>query len=272
MKAYTLKDKVSFDGIGLHTGLYSKIVVHPEDSSEISFYVKGTKIPADVEYVYDTVLSTDLGRDGTVVKTVEHIMAVFSLLNIRGVTVELLEGCEIPICDGSGGEFYRLMKECIKERGDEIELLEIQKSVKINLGDSYIEAHPSSFLRITYKGFVNYINCGEEYTYRWGNPEDIVYARTFCYLEDVETILKKGYGRGGSTDNVLIIDKEGVYNGEGLRYKDEPLRHKVFDLLGDLYLIGMYIKGEVVSCKGGHTLNIMFARELVKHLTAVRTL
>ncbi len=270
MIARTVKDAVSVEGIGLHSGQISKILIHPSDTLDINFYSKGVVIPANVDYVCNTLLSTDLCKDGVVIKTVEHIMAVFHLLGIKGVTVELIEGFEIPIGDGSGAEFYDILKDNLVDTGEEIEVLDISRYMRVGEEDFYIEAHPSTFTEVIYKGFVNYIDCGTEYTYRWGNPEEIIYARTFCYLEDVENLLKNGYGKGGSPENVLIIDKEGVYNKEGLRYKEEPLRHKIFDLLGDLYLSGMHIRGKIVSHRGGHTLNVHFVREIMKELTAAK--
>ncbi len=273
MKAYTLKDSIVLEGIGIHTGEESRIIVHPDyPENGICFYSKGIRIPATHEFVVNTNFSTDIGKDGVLIKTVEHIMAVFHLLQIKGITVELVKGCEIPILDGSGQIFYDSFKGNLIETSEEIEVFDIPKHIKVELDNCLLEAHPSLFTEVTYKGFINHIDCGNEYTFIWNKAEEIIGARTFCYMKDVGNLHRMGYGKGGSLDNVLIIGKGGVYNKEGLRYYNEPLRHKVFDLIGDLYLLGVHVRGKIVSHRGGHTLNLKFIRELSKYITAVRTL
>ncbi len=273
MNRKTISDRVSFEGVGIHSGERSRILIHPAEPGDgIRFYIRGVEIPASFEYVSNTVMSTDLEREGVTVKTVEHLLAVFHLLGISDAIVEFLEGFEVPIMDGSGYEFYIMLKDKIVDTGVYIEPIDLKGYVRVGESGCYIEAHPSVSFEVTYKGSINHIDCGDIFTYSGGDPEEIVKARTFCYLEDVDTILEKGYGKGGSTGNVLIIGKEGIHSDEGLRYPDEPLRHKVFDLIGDLYLLGAPIRGMIVSYNGGHSLNIELIRNIVKSLPAVKLL
>jgi len=273
MNRKTVSERVMFEGVGIHSGVRSRIVVHPAEPGEgLSFYIKGINIPASVEYVSNTLMSTDLEKDGVTVKTVEHLLAVFHILGISDATVEFIEGFEVPIMDGSGYEFYTGLREKVVDTGVNIEPLELKEYIRVGDDKYYIEAHPSASFEVTYIGNINHIDCGDTVTYRGDNPEEIVRARTFCYLEDVDLLLSKGYGKGGSPKNVLIIGKEGIHSEEGLRYPDEPLRHKVFDLLGDLYLLGMPVKAKILSCGGGHTLNIRLIESMIKHLPAIRLL
>ena len=273
MNRKTVTEEVSFEGVGIHSGERSRIIIHPAEPGDgIRFYIRGVEIPASFEYVSNTVMSTDLEREGVTVKTVEHLLAVFHLLGISDAIVEFLEGFEVPIMDGSGYEFYIALKENIVDTGVYIEPIDLREYVRVGEPGYYIEAHPSVSFEVTYKGNINYIDCGDIFTYKGDDPEDIVKARTFCYLEDVDTILERGYGKGGSTRNVLIIGKEGIHSEEGLRYPDEPLRHKVFDLIGDIYLLGAPIRGKIVSYNGGHSLNIELIKSIVKNLPAVKIL
>ena len=262
MKQRTIKEALEFEGVGIHSGDKTKIILHPEkEDTGISFYRHGVRIPVSPENVVNTFHSTDLGRDGVVVKTVEHLLATLHLLGISNLTIEVQGGNEIPIMDGSGYFFYRELKGNVLKQGSDIEPLQIREEVRVQRGDSHIVALPCSCFEITYEGvFETYLG-RQRYTFR-GNVRDIILARTFCFEHEIEFIKKNGLGKGGSLENTLVIGRERIYNEGGLRYQDEPVRHKVFDLIGDLYLLGTSVRGKFVSYKGGHSLNF----ELVKAL------
>lgn len=258
---------VVFEGIGLHSGEPSKIVVHPEkENTGIRFYIDGVYIPALYTYVVNTDHSTDLGKDGKRVKTVEHLMAVFSLLGIDNATVEFLRGYEVPAMDGSGYRFYKELKERVLELDEERETFKLKEVVEVSWNGSSIRAEPDDSFRAMYVGDIEGFerNVVVEYD---GNVKELVFARTFCYDYQVEPLKKMGLAKGGSLKNALVLGKGFVYNKEGMRSKDEPIRHKLFDLIGDLSLLGKHLLAYVVSCKGGHTLN----NTLVKRIAQTQT-
>ncbi len=269
MMQRTVKERLEFEGVGIHTGETARIILHPEEeNSGVAFYREGHRIPVSPDCVVNTFHSTDLGVNGTVVKTVEHLLATLHLLGVTNLTVEVLRGCEIPIMDGSGYHFYRELKERVVEQSERVEPLTVEEEITVRRGDSFIRVRPSDSLEITYEGvFSGYLG-RSRYTYR-GDVEEIVRARTFCFDHEIEFIRSRGLGKGGSLENTLVLGREKVYNSEGLRYEDEPLRHKVFDLIGDLYLMGVPVLGCFYVYRGGHTLNVKLVRSLYRRSVSV---
>ncbi len=264
MRQRTIKDTLRIDGIGIHTGERSEILLHPaEENTGVVFYRNRTLIQAVPENVVGTFLSTDLGSGSEVVKTVEHLLATLHLLGVTNLVVEVVGGCEIPIMDGSAYVFYKEMKDLVVEQDEEVDPVSPEETFRVRSGEAWIEVSPCDCLEITYEGVFKGYMGEQRFTFR-GNAKDVVLARTFCFDEDIEFIRSRGLGKGGSLDNTLVIGRNGVYNREGLRYEDEPARHKVLDLIGDLYLLGAPFKGRVVSHRGGHTLNYMAVREIYK--------
>jgi len=264
----TVKEKIGFKGVGIHTGETSRIILHPEEEGKgVRFLKNGVYIPARHEFVVHTNHSTDLGRRGEKIKTVEHILSVLHLLEITNVTIEVF-GNEIPILDGSGKEFYEVLSENILIQNKELEYFVIEEPVIVEESGKLIEAEPSETLEITYEGeFKNFLG-RQRFTYVKGNEEEIVFARTFCFDWEIEHIKKVGLGKGGSLQNTLVLGMDKVYNPDGLRYENEPVRHKVFDIVGDLYLLGKPVKGKFYSFRGGHTLNVKLVKELAKRKPA----
>jgi len=271
MRQRTIEEKMVFEGVGIHTGERSKVVLHPEpENTGIRFYSKKTYVPALPEFVVNTFHSTDLGRDGVVVKTVEHLMAALHLLGISNLTVEV-EGSEVPILDGSAYLYYEELKGRVVKQTEEVPVLRIEEPISVRRGDAYIKAFPCSCFEVTYEGEFDTYFGRQRYTFR-GRVRDIILARTFCFEHEIEFIRRNGLGKGGSLENTLVIGKEGVYNEGGLRYQDEPVRHKVLDLVGDLYLLGMSVRGKFISYKGGHSLNFQLVKTLYGKLAPASSL
>ncbi len=265
----TITEPVEFEGIGIHSGEWNRIILYPAHENEgISFYIKGYKIPLSPEYVVNTFHSTDLGIGGTVIRTVEHLRAVFHLLGITNLVVEVLEGCEIPIIDGSGYYFYKKLKEKILIQGEEAEAYTVEEEITVRRDRSLVKALPAQELEVTYEGEFKYYNGKCRHTFR-GNLKDIILARTFCFDHEIEMIKRKGLGKGGSLKNTLVLGKNGVYNQGGLRYREEPIRHKILDFIGDLYLLGKPVRGKFFSFKGGHSTNFELVKILHKKLVSV---
>lgn len=262
MKQRTIAKEIEFEGVGIHSGELSKIVLHPEEENKgIRFLIKGEYIPANYRYVLGTDHAIILGKKGLKVSTVEHLLAVLYLLGIDNLTVEFLRGFEVPILDGSGYYFYKLLKDKVIDLSEKAKVLEIKSSLEVRNCKSYIVAEPSHNFCVVYEGYVKGMIERAKVKY-CGNAKEIVFARTFCYEEEVEYLLQKGLAKGGSLKNTVVIGDGFVYNPEGLRSKDEPIRHKLLDLIGDLSLLGYRIKGRIFSYLGGHSLNYQFVKSL----------
>lgn len=269
MKQRTVCCGVLFEGVGIHTGEISRIRIHPEpEDTGIRFLRKGVYIPARPESVVNTSHSTDLGEEGVVVRTVEHLMATFHLLGITNATVEVLRGEEIPILDGSGYWFYKELKNKVIKQDKDAQVMELESPLEVKSGGSRIKALPCRCFEVTYEGEFRTYFGKQRFTFR-GNVRDIILARTFCFEHEIEFIRKKGLGRGGSLENTLVIGEGGVFNVGGLRYDNEPVRHKVLDLIGDLYLLGASVRGRFISYKGGHTLNLALVKALHRRAVLV---
>jgi UDP-3-O-[3-hydroxymyristoyl] N-acetylglucosamine deacetylase len=266
MKQRTLEREIVLEGVGIHSGERSRVILHPEPENHgIYFYRHGIRIPLSPEFVVNTFHSTDLGLDGVRVRTVEHLLSVLHLLRITNLTVEVQGGEEIPIMDGSGYEFYKRLKTALMEQDEEVIPFRLpeEEEVVVEMNGSRLIARSCPCFEITYEGEFPKFLGSRKFTFR-GNAMEIVLARTFCFDHEIEYIRKKGLGKGGTLENTVVIGKEKVYNRGGLRYQDEPIRHKVLDLIGDLYLLGVPFKGKVISYRGGHFINYRLVLELHK--------
>ncbi|MFN3946791.1 MAG: UDP-3-O-acyl-N-acetylglucosamine deacetylase [Aquificaceae bacterium] len=260
----TILEDIELEGIGIHSGEVSKIVLHPEpENTGIRFLVEGEYIPANYRYVLGTDHATLLGKGGKRVSTVEHLLAVLYMLGVDNLTVEFLKGYEVPIFDGSGYQFYKLLKDRVYFLSEETKVLEIREAFEIKNCKGYIRAEPAEGFCALYKGYVKGI-LEEGIAQYCGNVKEVVFARTFCYEEEVEYLLQKGLAKGGSLKNAVVIGKGYVLNPEGMRSKDEPIRHKLLDLIGDLSLLGYRLKGRIFSYLGGHALNYHFVKSLAE--------
>lgn len=260
LKGKTLKDSVTFEGIGIHTGEVSKISVHPSSRKGIFFYKDGIEIPALHRFVVNTLASTDLGKDGVVIKTVEHLMATFYLLKIDSAVVEFRRGNEIPITDGSAKVFYEEFKRVGFETLDHYQtLFVIKEEFEIRPNGNFLRVKPFEGEKFAFEGYFPYIGLKRvEYL---GTPtEALIGARTFCRMEDIPSLWIASLGKGGNPVNTLPLS----YDLKYLVYSAEPAYHKLLDLIGDIYLIGGRVVGEIFSFKGNHRLNHQLRDYLIK--------
>ncbi|WP_029521202.1 UDP-3-O-acyl-N-acetylglucosamine deacetylase [Persephonella sp. IF05-L8] len=263
----TIKDEVVIKGIGLHSGEPVTLRLIPAESYEgIKFIKNGVYIPAHVENASGFDFSTTLEKDGQIVRTVEHLMAALYFTGIDNIYIEI-QGEEIPILDGSAIEFIKHIKSAgIKILPEEKLFAVLKKEVVVKDGDKFIKGTPSDEFSATYHAqYNNSIIGNKKYTFSPSKElyENVAMARTYCFLEEVEMLQKMGLAKGGSLENAVVFDKDDVLNPEGLRFEDEPVKHKVLDLIGDLYLLGFPLIADVYSFKGGHRLNAQFVRKLI---------
>ncbi len=267
IKQRTIKKEIEIKGIGLHTGQSVSLKMYPANAYDgINFVKNGTVIPAFVEYATGFEFSTTLSKNGKMVKTVEHLMAALYFTGIDNIFIEV-DADEIPILDGSAIQFVEKIKEAgIKLLEDEKLYAVLSKEIVVKEKDKFIIGKPSPSTVITYHAKYNNKIIGDrKYTYSnlKEDFENIALARTYCFLEEVEYLRRNGLAKGGSLENAVVFEGDNVLNPEGLRFEDEPVKHKLLDLIGDLYLLGFPIVGDIYSFKGGHRLNASFVRKLV---------
>lgn len=266
----TLKNETRFEGIGLHTGKHATVTLRPAGRDTGITFIrtdKNTVIKAHVGSVIDTAFATTIGCNGVKIRTVEHIMAALAGLGIDNVYIEV-NGPEIPILDGSSTELISIILNAgIAKQGKKRPYLRIKRPFLFSDGHSEVAALPYKGRRITYSILFNHYGFGEQRMSLDINEEtfirEIAPARTFGFLKDIEYLRMNGLAKGGSLDNAIILGENGVLNASGLRYKDEFVRHKVLDAIGDLSLLGFPIYGHILANKSGHSSNIKFLKKLL---------
>ena len=269
----TIRTAISLTGVALHSGeLVSLRLLPASVDSGIRFRRVDldpvVEIPARVAQVTETTLATVLGRDGVEVSTVEHCLAALHGLGVDNAVVEV-DGPELPILDGSALPYVEAILEAGWEcLGGVRQHLRVTKPIRVADGDKYVVLRPHRGYRVSYSIEFEGRFPGEQHYYLDVTPEsfamELALARTFGFLEDVEYLRSVGKARGGSLENAVVLDGDGVLNPEGLRTADEMVRHKILDAVGDLALAGYPIEGHLIVHKGGHALHT----ELVQALLA----
>ncbi len=273
----SLKKAVSLSGTGLFTGMKSEIKLRPApEGSGIVFQRMDLpdkpKLPALAEYVQETPRCTILGSGEVHVQTVEHILSAIKAYDIDNLLIEI-EGPEIPSCDGSSMPFVELIESgVVTTQSQTKKIHHLEAPIFWSKGDVHLVALPSEEFRISYT--LNYPNSdllkSQFYTVHVDEEiykREIAPARTFSLYEEVVPLIEKGNIKGGRLDNAVIIKGDTILNPEGVRYKDEMVRHKILDLIGDLCLVGHSFITHVIAIRSGHFSNTSFAKELVSNFT-----
>ncbi len=260
----TLKRSVVLCGSGLHSGIKTGLILQPmPPGSGIIFgdISTGKTIPARLENVQSTDYATRLQKDSTSVGTIEHIMAALHMYRITNLLIKI--GDEAPVMDGSAKDFCDLIEDGEFEDQDGFyEEIVIDKKYSFgneDQGGPYISIEPSDNFCVSYHMEYPEPIGIQDYTYEFKGNEsfkkEIAPARTFGFMEEMAQLTKMGYASGGKLDNFILLGDKKVLNTE-LRFEDEFPRHKILDILGDLYLLGKPIRGRIKACKSGHTHNI----------------
>lgn len=266
----TIRNPVEFRGIGLHTGIgvSMRLIPAPPDTGIV--FIRSDKnfsIKAMVDNIVATDYSSTLGLNGLSVKTVEHLLAAVAGLNIDNLYVEL-DSPEVPIMDGSAYPFVNLiLKNGIVQQDRIRPHIKIIETIEVSDGDRYVKIEPSPYPSITYiMNFDHPLLSRQKFTYHYAIESfvrDIAPARTFGFVKDAVTLQEKGLGRGVTLDNVIVLGDIDILNKEGLRYKDEFIRHKVLDLIGDMSLLSMSFIGHITASRSGHHLNSRLAAAIL---------
>jgi len=265
----TIKNPVSFSGIGLHTGKVINVSLSPApENTGIVFIVKNKKIKAELKNVCHTSRAIVLGSGKTTVSTVEHFLASLYIKGIFNILITLNEG-EIPAMDGSALRFLDILKKCgISRQKKAIPVLKLKRPFTLSDKDKLIMALPSEQLKISYNidfdhPFLRNQTIHFEKIDQKIFTDKIAPARTFGFKKEVDTLLKKGLARGGSLKNALVLTKQGYMN-KNLRFQDECIRHKVLDFIGALALLNQPIQGQFRIFRSGHGFDIKFLKKIQK--------
>ena len=274
-KQRTIKKEVSVEGIGLHTGKKALLTLRPasentgivfkridlKDSPEIKACAENVMVDKDVPRC------TTIGKKNALVHTVEHFMAVLCGLGIDNLFVDI-DNEEIPGLDGSGIEFLKVIKNAgIVEQDAERQYYSIPKSFTVHRGGASISITPAEDFMISYVLDYDHPVLRSQVFNVKVSPEvfeqELASCRTFCLEAEAKKLQESGLGQGATYDNTLVVGDKGVV-GNKVRFPDEFARHKVLDFIGDLYLLGMPIKGHVFAFKSGHNLNVELLKKIAK--------
>lgn len=269
----TVKNSISIKGIGLHTGAEAKLKIYPAEVNTGIVFRSTKKENGEILVspwnVKNTKNAVTLSNKKWEVHTVEHLLFAFAIIGITDAYVEINSN-EIPIMDGSSKEFYEALQSTgiFEFSNYENKPIKLVNPVWVVSEDKYIIAVPCDELKITYtiyyehpdlRGRSIHINLNSKIA-----EQEILLARTFGFLKDVEYLRSQGLIQGASLENALVLTENGYINER--RYPDECIRHKVLDLIGDLYLLGKPLIAHVIAYRTGHSLDIALAKNILKNL------
>jgi UDP-3-O-[3-hydroxymyristoyl] N-acetylglucosamine deacetylase len=279
LKQRTLKTTIRATGVGLHTGKKVYMTLRPAaENSGITFrridLEHPVDIPADARLVGETMLGTTLIRDGVKVATVEHLLSAMAGLGIDNLNIDL-SAPEVPIMDGSAGPFVFLLQSAgIEEQNAPKKFIRIKKTVRVEDGDKWAEFKPFNGFKVNFEVSFNhpvFNKLSQQATIDFSSTsflKEVSRARTFCFLRDVEALRERNLTLGGSMDNAIVLDDYRILNEDGLRYANEFVIHKILDAIGDAYLLGHSLIGELRAYKSGHDLNNKLLRAMLDDATA----
>jgi UDP-3-O-[3-hydroxymyristoyl] N-acetylglucosamine deacetylase len=275
IKQRTLKNIIRATGVGLHTGEKVYLTLRPA-APDTGIVFCRVDLPQPVEIraspyaVGDTRLSSCLERNGVRVSTVEHLMSALAGLGVDNLYVEL-SAPEVPIMDGSAGPFVFLLQSAgIEEQAAAKQFVRILKPVEMEQGGKWVRFDPHHGFKVHFSIDFDhpvFDSSAQSVCVDFATTsyiKEVSRARTFGFMQDVESMRSQGLALGGSLDNAIVLDEYRVLNNDGLRYDDEFVKHKVLDAIGDLYLLGHPLIGAFSAHKSGHALNNALLRRLLE--------
>lgn len=294
MKQRTLQTSISFQGKGLHTGqLVTLTLTAAAANSGIQFrrvdLPNQPIIKAESANVANTQRSTTLAADGAHISTVEHLLAACYCVGLDNALIDI-NGAEVPILDGSASPFVeKLLEAGLVEQDAEREYFRVEQPITVQHEGSEITVLPAEEFELTTLIDFNSRVLGQQFAtlkHISDFATEIAPARTFVFLHDIQPLLKAGLVKGGDLDNAVVfvenvpsedelrvmaqqlqkpfmrVEREGILNLTALKFTNEPARHKLLDVIGDLSLAGLRIQGRIIATKPGHTINTLFAKRL----------
>lgn len=265
----TIKKSVEIVGIGLHKGVPVRMLLEPAaENSGIVFYRDdlGITIPLSHTNVTSTQNATTVSKDKASIHTIEHLLSALYAYGIDNLKITL-NNEETPILDGSSVGFCMLLDEAgIQKQNADKEIIAIKTPIEVAEDNKYVRLVPSKTPAFDYAiDFPHPIIRKQKYLFDFSSAaykKEIAKARTFGFLKEVQYLRSKGLALGGSLENAIVLDDKKVLNPEGLRYKDEFVRHKILDAIGDLFLAGRPIFGRYEAFAGSHKLNYLLVKKM----------
>jgi UDP-3-O-[3-hydroxymyristoyl] N-acetylglucosamine deacetylase len=278
LKQRTISKTVKTVGVGLHSGTKVELTLHPADINTGIMFRRVdldpiVEFPSAANSVGDTRMASTLTRDGAKISTVEHVLSACAGLGIDNLIIDLTAE-EIPIMDGSASSFVYLLQQAgLQEQNAAKRFIRIKKPVEVREGEGAREkwARLEPYNGFKLKFFIEFNHPAVDATGQVAEVDfafesyvkEIARARTFGFMQDVETLRGMGLARGGSFENAIVMDEYRILNADGLRYDNEFVRHKILDAIGDLYLIGHPLLASYDAHKSGHGLNNQLIRAVM---------
>lgn len=280
-KQKTIKNSIGAVGVGLHLGEKTNLTLRPAlaDTGVIFRRVdveKHVSIPAKSEYVVGTALSTTLGWQHLRISTVEHLLSAIAGLGIDNLYVDV-DSEEVPIMDGSAGPFIFLLESAgIEEQDAAKKFIRIKKSVSIAEGDKWARLGPFNGFKVSFEIDFNFHPvfraCPDKVELDFSTvsfAKEVSRSRTFGFMKEYDALRRKNLVRGGNYNNAIVVGEHRILNEDStLRYRDEFVKHKVLDAVGDLYLLGYNLIGCFSASKSGHYLNNLLLKKLLNDTEA----
>lgn len=265
-KRKTISKEIFFEGIGVHSGKKSTVLLKPSEKNNGIYFIKNNKrINLDINNIKSDFLCTSISENGETIKTIEHLLSSLYALGITDLEIEV-NSDEIPILDGSAFLFSEKINELSYEKKEQIETYDLKETIFISSNSKFIIAIPSNTLKINY--FLDYDNIFPYFSHEKfvldsneSYIEKISKARTFGFMKDADKILSLGMALGTNNDNTLLIEKN--YYCSNLRYKNEIAKHKVLDFIGDLSFLKRPINAEFFCYKTGHKEHLEITKKLL---------
>ena len=275
MKQRTLKNTISATGIGVHSGKKVLMTLRPAPENTGIVFVRtdltpALTIPALVENIGNTTMCTVLEKKGAMIATVEHLLSAFAGLGVDNAFVDL-DAPEVPIMDGSSAPFVFLIQSAgIESQKALKKFIRIKKTLRHEDGDRWALLEPFNGFKVRFEIDYNHPAFKDEHASCELNLAGVSYARevsrarTFGFISDFEALKANNLALGASLDNAIALDDFKIINQDGLRYEDEFVKHKVLDVIGDLYLLGHSVIGAFSGYKSGHALNSKLLKAVLK--------
>ncbi len=271
MKQTTVANRVESVGIGLHKGEPIEIILEPlEANNGIVFYRSdvGMSVKASPGNVVNTNNATVIGDGQNYISTIEHLLSAVYSYGIDNILI-ILNGAEVPVMDGSGTSFCMMLDEAQRRELDENKsVLIIKREVEVTDGKKFARVKPTKKPSYNFEiDFPHPVIGKQNYQFIFSKKayiEEISKARTFGFLKDVQYLQSRGLALGGSLDNAIVLDDKKILNPGGLRFKDEFVKHKILDAIGDLALLGAPVLADYESFAGSHNLNHLLTKEILK--------
>lgn len=268
----TLSKSIKTRGIGLHTGVDVNLTLKPAPPNTGYVFIRTDlddfEIPASVEYISHCSYATTLLRKGVVLSTCEHILSALLGSGVDNCFIEL-DSIEVPILDGSSEAFVHLIEKAgIEKQNSPKRFFKVKKRVEFEQDGRKMSVEPSEKFEIEClidfpHPFIN----KQAFTFVLGNGsfgKEIAAARTFGFATEIEMLRKANLAQGGSLENAIVLTDDGMLNENPLRFKDEFVRHKILDIIGDLALLGMPMLGKITAEKSGHSIHASLVSKLLK--------